>query len=255
MAVKRALDAIVVVPARDEQERVGRCIEALARQTVARDRFETIVVLDGCRDATGTIARRTADALGLPMKLVTLDPGRGPGAARRRGMDEACARLLADGRPRGLIASTDADSRPARDWLERQLAHAHAGTDAVAGKIELDPDEASQLPAVVLRGRAQEAARRLRRVRETDPAAEHHHFGGASFAVTAEIYRRVGGIPPVGALEDAAFAQRLARHGVPIARAANVVVQTSARTRGRASRGLAHDLAQAIRRGVARCAP
>lgn len=254
MGVTPTLDAIVVVPARDEQERIGRCIEALACQSVTRDRFETIVVLDGCRDATGTIARRTANALGLPMKLVTMHPGRGPGAARRLGMDEACGRLLSDDCPRGLIASTDADSRPAHDWLERQLAHAHAGADVVAGNIELDPDEASQLPAVVLRGRAEEAARRLRRVREADPAAEHHHFGGASFAVTAETYWRVGGIPPVEALEDAAFAQRLAHHGVPIARAANVIVETSARTRGRAARGLAHDLADAIRRRVVRCA-
>ena len=37
----------------------------------------------------------------------------GPGPARRIGMDAACARLLALGRPDGLIACTDADSRPA----------------------------------------------------------------------------------------------------------------------------------------------
>ena len=45
------------------------------------------------------------------------------------------------------------------------------------------------------------------------------------------------------ALEDAAFAQRLHAHGIPILRAADVRVRTSARLDGRAARGLSVDLA------------
>jgi glucosyl-3-phosphoglycerate synthase len=61
--------------------------------------------------------------------------------------------------------------------------------------------------------------------------------------VTAETYRRVGGLEPRAALEDEAFARALASAHVPIARIADARVRTSARPAGRAFRGLARDLA------------
>jgi hypothetical protein len=61
--------------------------------------------------------------------------------------------------------------------------------------------------------------------------------------VTAATYREVGGIEPLSALEDAGFARRLSRHGIPILRASDVRVLTSARADGRAGRGLSVDLA------------
>ena len=178
------------------------------------------------------------------MRLSLVDgPGQGAGAARRAGMDLAAERLLAQGRDDGLVACTDADSRPAPDWLARQLAHIGAGARAVAGLIELDPDESRRLPAGVIGRRERDAAYRLERVRETDPGAAHHHFAGASIGVTAGVYRAVGGIEPVPALEDAAFAERLTQAGIPVLRAADVRVRTSARADGRAARGLSVDLA------------
>ena len=242
MGLARALDAIVVVPARDEERRIGGCLEALARQSVARDAFTTIVVLDGCSDDTAGVVRDVAAALGLDVTAID-GPGQGAGAARRAGMDAACRRLLGDGRPLGLIACTDADSRPARDWLERQLAHVAAGARAIAGLIELDDDEAGQLPPGVRDRRERDAASRLRRLRSTEPDAAHHHFAGASLGVTAATYRDVGGIEPLVALEDAGFAARLTAHQVPILRASDVRVQTSARADGRVARGLSVDLA------------
>ncbi len=235
--------AIVVVPARDEQHEIAVCLHALAAQTVGRDSFEVIVVADACADDTAGVAERAARDAGLTLS-VHAGPGAGAGAARRLGMDLAAARLLDGlGRLDGVIACTDADSRPAPDWLERQLAHIDRGADAVAGMIELDADEAARLPAGVLRRRERDAARRLHRVRRIDPSASHHHFAGASIGITAERYRAVGGLPAQPALEDAALADRLIAHGVPIVRAADVVVRTSARDAGRAVRGLAVDLA------------
>ncbi len=233
---------IVVIPARDEEARIADCLRALAEQTIGADAFATILVLDACADQTEAVARRAAADLGLA--LTTLEgPGRGPGAARRVGMDAACARLLADGRPDGLIACTDADSRPAPDWLERQLQHVAAGAGAVAGLIELDESEAAALPGDVLARRERDAAVRLEHVRRVDPDADHHHFAGASLGVTAATYRRVGGLEPLATQEDAAFALRLAEHRVPVLRAADVRVRTSARATGRAAEGLSVDLA------------
>lgn len=234
-----ALDAIVVIPARDEEARIAACLQALASQTVSS--FETIVVLDACADGTAAVARRTAEHLGLTVELIS-GPGAGSGPARRLGMALAAERLLAAGRPDGLIASTDADTCPAPNWLERQLAHVRAGAPVVAGRIELDPAERRELPDGALRRRERDARYRLERVRRVDAGAEHHHFAGASLGVTAAVYRSVGGLEPISALEDAAFAARLAAHGVPILRAADVEVHTSARRSGRARRGLSVDL-------------
>jgi glucosyl-3-phosphoglycerate synthase len=242
------LEAVVVVPARNEQELIAACLQALGAQTVGTDAFEVIVVLDGCEDRTQEVTVIAASASGLSLTMV-LGPGRGSGAARRTGMDLACARLLDLGRPNGLIATTDADSRPAPDWLARQLAHLEVGAQVVAGNIELDPAEAQQLPAMVLAARERDAAARLRRLHRTDPDAAHHHFAGASLGVTAEAYRCVGGMEPRPALEDEGFADRLARHRIPIVRAPDVIVVTSARIDGRATRGLAVDLAVAEWRG------
>jgi glucosyl-3-phosphoglycerate synthase len=233
--------SVVVVPARDEQEMIGRCLTAIAAQTVTPRAFETIVVADGCRDRTADVARDTARALGL--RLTVLEgPGAGPGPARRLGMDAAAQRLHALGLGRGLIATTDADSRPAPDWLERQLDHLARGASVVAGLVELDDEDARALPDAVLRRRRLESQRRMAQVAAADPTASHHHFAGASLGVTADTYRRVGGLGRGRALEDREFAGVLAEHGVAIVRPDDVRVQTSARTGGRADRGLSTDL-------------
>ncbi len=237
-----AVASIVVIPARNEEEEIAGCMSALGAQTVPHGQFEVILVLDACSDRTAEVAERAAREQSVRLSLVE-GPGRGAGAARRAGMDLAADRLLAQGRDDGLVTCTDADSRPAPDWLARQLAHISAGARAVAGLIELDPDESRRLPDGVIRRRERDAAYRLERVRETDPGAAHHHFAGASIGVTAGVYRAVGGIEPVPALEDAAFAERLTQAGIRVLHAADVRVRTSARADGRAARGLSVDLA------------
>jgi glucosyl-3-phosphoglycerate synthase len=240
-----ALNAVVVVPAHDEEARIGNCLRALAAQTLPRDAFETIVVLDACQDATGEVVSRVSAALALTVVLLA-GPGRGAGVARGAGMEAACRRLEAAGAPQGLIASTDADSRPAPDWLERQLAHLAAGGQAIAGLIELDDEEARELPRGVRERRDRDAGLRLRRVRRSEPDAGHHHFAGASLGINAATYRAVGGMEPLAELEDAEFGERLAAHGVPILRASDVRVRTSARSDGRVRRGLSVDLSVSL---------
>jgi glycosyltransferase involved in cell wall biosynthesis len=224
--------AIVVVPARDEQELIGPCLRALAAQEgVERSDYAVILVLDGCRDATRE--RALASAAGLELTIVERPP-LGVGAARRLGMDLACDRLLAAGAPGALVVSTDADSEAAPGWLAALLAAAGAGARAIGGEVVVEGLED---------GVARRRDARLRARMHALPGAAHPHFSGASIAVTADTYRRVGGLEPRAALADEAFARALARARIPIVHIAEARVRTSARPVGRAFRGLARDLA------------
>jgi glucosyl-3-phosphoglycerate synthase len=247
------LRVVVVVPARDEAERIGACLLSLAAQrSVAHETYEVIVVLDGCRDATAeqvrAIGRREPS---LRLHTLVLEVSRGVGRARRTGMDLACERLLSLGRHDGLIASTDADSVVAADWLSAQLALVRDGAHAIGGYIELQADEADELSVEAVAERDHRAGERMRAVSQPDSlksgslaAADHHQFSGASLALTAETYMRCGGLPVRAALEDEALEYELGVRGVPIHRSRSVQVRTSARTGGRAPRGLAQDLAR-----------
>jgi len=243
------LQAVVVVPARDEQARIEACLLALARQReVSAESYEVIVILDGCRDATAAVVRALASrAPQLRVHVVELPVSQGVGRARRRGMDLACERLFSVGRHDGLIASTDADSVVADDWLACQLALTTRGASAIGGLIELDAGETGALAVQALTERERRGVERMRAVFDQHPGegtVEHHQFSGASLALTAQTYRRCGGLPVRAALEDEALERELQARGVPIYRSRRVRVRTSARTDGRAPRGLARDLAR-----------
>lgn len=234
--------AVVVVPARNEEARIGRCLEALAGQVeVDRDAYEVIVVLDGCDDATAEIVEAARDRFAATGLHVISGPRRGAGAARAAGMDVGCARLESLGRHDGLLASTDADSRVSADWIARQLEAIADGAEAIGGEVHLDPAEAAALPEGVLARREADLVVRTRAAAARGPA-EHAHFSGASLGVTPRAYRRAGGMAWMSALEDQELEDRLAGAGVAIHRLRPVSVVTAARTGGRAERGLARDL-------------
>ncbi len=233
------LIACVVVPARDEEDRIACCIAALAAQDgVRRDQYEVLLVLDACRDRTRE--RAVAEAARHPgLRMHVMAAGRpGAGNSRRTGMEAACARLEAVGHARGLIASTDADSEPDAAWLRRQLDLVAGGAEAIGGLIEVEPTGLDPAAMDLREGRLRE---RLAVVRAGAPA-EHPFFSGASIGITAEAYRRAGGLRPMAALEDQALERSLADAGVPITRSRAVRVRTSGRTDGRARHGLAADL-------------
>lgn len=248
----RRLRAVVVIPARDEESRIGACLRALADQEgVTSSDYEVIVVLDGCLDATAElIAGFAAGEPRLALHTIELSAPQGVGRARRRGMDIACERLLSLGRGTGLIVSSDADSVVAPNWLSAQLTLAAAGARAIGGQIELDPIEALELSPEAVSERRRRSSERLTAVRvrevsgDDEGRTEHHQFSGASLALTADAYRECGGLPVRAALEDEALELELQSLGIPIHRSRNVQVQTSARRDGRAPRGLARDLAR-----------
>ena len=241
----------MVVPARDEEALIGSCLRSLAEQEdISFAEFEVLLVLDRCTDATEQRALEVA-AEYPDLCLYTLEgPGRGAGHARRVGMEEARGRLMSLDRPDGLIASTDADTVVASNWLSVQLEATARGAKAIGGHIELRDDV--DLPRGVSGWREEQG--RLRQSEMLSPPGlddeprartEHWRFSGASLALTAVTYQEIGGLEPRAALEDEYLERTLESRGVPIERPLAVRVATSSRLVGRAKRGLARDLALA----------
>lgn len=114
----------VVIPVWNGEAVLGRCLDALARQTLPRGAFQIIVVDNGSTDATRDIARR------YPGVDLLEEPAPGSYAARNRGIAHVRA---------PITAFTDADCEPAADWLEHILgaAAANPGYGVLAGRIDL----------------------------------------------------------------------------------------------------------------------
>jgi hypothetical protein len=251
----------VVIPARDEADSIAGTLNALAHQTdlagkpLPRASYEIILLANNCQDATASIARHFAATyrnlilhvveMSLPLSDAHV------GTARRLAMDEACHRLLSVGRPRGVIATTDADTQVSPHWLAATLHEIELGAEAVGGRIMVSAEERRvMVPSVRERflrnvGYGALANEVVARIDPPpgDPWPCHEQFSGASLAVTARTYRQVGGLPALPSGEDTALAQALLRADIGIRHSPYVRVHTSGRLDGRTPAGLAASLA------------
>jgi glycosyltransferase involved in cell wall biosynthesis len=209
----------VVVPAHDEERRIGSCLRALRTAADrARVRVDVVVVLDACSDATDAIcAGHAARTIAVPWRNV--------GAARAIGFA---------GTPDTSdlwLATTDADTQVAPDWLDAQLRLADAGADAVLGVVDVDGWSAHP-PGTRL------AFARLYEGTEPGSAGPHRHVHGANLGVRASTYRRVGGFSPLPVGEDHDLARRLDLDPtLTVVRSTAVRATTSARRDPRAAGG------------------
>lgn len=240
----------MAVPARNEEERLGALIAALDRQTIhaaSGPPTPVIVVLNNCTDRSAEAARRAAEhapAIALSLIEVELPPEQAhAGAARRLAMDAAAAICG----PNGVILTTDADATPDPRWIEETSKAIEAGADLVGGRLIGDPIEEAVLgPAVLRRAgavlRHQELCDELASILDPlphDPWPRHHDHTGASLAVRADVYRALGGMPPLAFREDLAFVSKARAAGFKLRHAPAVRVVVSARLDGRAAGGMA----------------
>lgn len=129
----RHLDVSIVIPTCGRPQLLERCLMALLAQTLARERFEIIVVDDGhdsrCRDRVHAIA-----ALEGAPRLRYLCPirGKGPAVARNCGWRAATA---------PVVAFTDDDTRPETGWLRLGLTAMarHPEWVAASGRVRVPP--------------------------------------------------------------------------------------------------------------------
>lgn len=115
----------VIVPTYQRAASLERCLQALGRQTLERDRFEVIVVDDGSAERPRTVVQRAARA--LEVRLIE-QANAGPASARNAGANAA----------RGTyVVFTDDDCRPDAGWLRAldTMRVRHPGC-AIGGRVE-----------------------------------------------------------------------------------------------------------------------
>ncbi len=173
----------VVIPARNEEERLPLCLRRLQEQSLGG--FEVVVVDSASTDGTARVARS------FGASVIALEQ---PGVGRARQAGFTAARGT-------IVASTDADALPSHDWLER-LVSPFRDPSVVGsfGTIRFAPD--GLWPRV---GHA--LFSRFQRV--------NHHLGvplccGPNFAVRKAAFLQVGGFAKGTSFPDEAEDIRLA---------------------------------------------
>ena len=198
--------ASVVVPARNEEELLPRCLSALRKQEF--DDFEIIVVDSASTDHT----RQVAESFGA--RVIRLEE---PGVARARqaGFEAATGKI---------IVSTDADAISNPDWLQRIIAPFNdLAVIGTFGTIELTGQRIwTRLGHAFFSG-FQAANLRL----------GHPLFCGPNFAVRKEAFLDVDGFRVNGEYpkeaEDVLLAQKLKKRGKIVFLPGNKVIVSSRR--------------------------
>ena len=118
----------VVVPVRDGEEDLARCLDALRRSSLPP--VECIVVDDGSRDGSAAVAER------LGARVIRLQESHGPAFARNRGAEQAVGDIL---------FFTDADVCVHEDTLTVAAddLSRHPDEVAVIGSYDDDPGHPS----------------------------------------------------------------------------------------------------------------
>lgn len=224
-----------VIPASNEEKTIAKCLRSIlcsAKRCTRCETFWIVVVADSCSDQTAAIARSVLSTQGEVIECAV----RSPGSARRLGARAVLEHFRGRDPKHIWLANTDADTHVPENWLDTHLTLADVNASAVAGIVDLDPDELRP-----------EVARLYDRTYKVAADGTHGHVHGANLGVRADAYLDVGGWPDVQVSEDHGLWDRLMRRGWSLQSPTASVVLTSGRLQGRAQGGFADTLLRELR--------
>jgi len=238
-------DVAVIIPARNEEDRIAACLIALAGQCTAR--VTVIVVVNNTTDRTRDTARDTAARHNMDLTVLecTLAPDHGVGTARCIGCDHALHNM----QDLRYLLTTDADCIVAPNWITQNLTHLET-VDAVCGKVDLIVGEADVLDGMdphlaTLEGIYRKLVQDIYAYHApgcADIGCTHGEAAGASLAFSREAYLAIGGFAPIICGEDRRIVRSLRAAGRKVRHAADVTVRASCRLTGRAVGGMSDAL-------------
>jgi hypothetical protein len=242
---------VVAIPAMNEEERLGRTLEALDGELGSGD--AVVVAVNNSRDRSADLARRYLATRRRPFLLIDLSWRGANGSAplaRRLALD--CAAALS---PQAHLLSLDADTLVRPLWRASYAAFFAQGFDLVCGGIGFVPEEAALLPegdpeAERILRESRAASREAEALIDPDPDnpwPHHGNIGGANFGLRAGAYEHAGGLPDVASGEDRELLRRVRARGLRVRFAGDPLVWTSPRLDGRARGGLSDELARSRR--------
>ncbi len=136
---KQQFPVTILVPARNEEQNIGRCLESLVQQSYPPALLEIVVIDDDSQDRTAEIVqgycRRHAN-----VRLISL--GRCPSgvAPKKRalqfGIDAARGEIM---------VTTDADCVASPHWIEQMITYFEPDVGMVVGWVLMAPDKLSSL--------------------------------------------------------------------------------------------------------------
>lgn len=240
----------VVIPARNESDRIDACLRALAQGAGATG-AHVILVANNCTDDTASRARASAGRQRLSLSVIDcqLPPDRGVGSARRIG----CAFAMRTLPGLAYLLTTDADSQVAPDWIARSISHL-GEVAAVCGRIGPIESEQHLLDALPAEAGLLEAQYRDLVLRfyhrfapePANPGLHHGEASGASLGFRARDYRAIGGFADLRCGEDRDIIRRLKQSGRAVRHADDVLARVSCRLVGRAPGGMADALSMRL---------
>ena len=184
-------DLCVVIPALDEEARIGQTLSALAAQRY-RD-FDVVVVDNMSTDRTVQRVREFSAAHPDMSVEVVEEPEKGTGAAADTGMRFAAAR----GATR--LARTDADCLPDPNWTAELTAGFDAGLRMIAGRMRPRTDEGLSWSQMLGMRTMFVLGTYLGKLNPDFRGPQFHGpyilTPGCNMAITAELYEAAGGFP------------------------------------------------------------
>lgn len=183
----------VVIPVRNEEENIRKCLDSLRRMNFAPKQFEVIVVDNGSTDRTKEVALTFKESLSLHVldrPNVYIAAVRNTGAAVARGR---------------YVAFLDADCEVRPDWLSIAAEVLSEDDCGVSGAFYLIPAGSSWI------------ARHWYQIRDVKPAGEVSYLPAGDLFVSRQVLDKIHGFDEsIQTNEDYEFCQRIRAAGLPI---------------------------------------
>ena len=201
----------VIVPVFNNARGLRACLDALRNQTYPSSRYEVVVVNNGSADGVDQVVAE------FPNVRQVDENCPGSYAARNRGI--ACT-------TGEVLAFTDADCMPERDWIEKGVSRlsGRGGKLIVGGRVEVFPGDRGHATAVEL----YEMATALR---------QQDYVDQGGFAATANLIAPRSAFEQIGCFEhgvkscgDVEWGQRAGASGYRVVYAEEVRVRHPARS-------------------------